>query len=196
MRKRKIVLILLTIAVIAIFVILFLAREKLMKPTSITISNKEIKLGMKLEEAQNILGSRYMLFQYDDYRGNVCRDVWVKYLLVDPDYIDGCDDFFDSRGRAYFYFNKKKRLQEILIRADKYYADIIFSKLKEEYGDNYIYDWLNEESYDNVVKGYRWDMENGTSILWLPETADSEFKELIITYSDDITEVVPPLVEE
>lgn len=193
MGKWKAVFMLLIIAVIASFVIL-LVGKKLVNPTIITINNKEIKLGMTLEKVQDLVGHRYKLSNYNARKGNVCKDVWVKYSLLDCYSIEE-NDFFGGRGRACLYFNKKEKLQEIYITYDNDYAETVFSKLKEEYGDNYTYDWLNGENY-NAVKGYRWDLENGTSILWLPETADSEFKELIITYTDDITEVVPPLVEE
>ncbi len=88
-----------------------------------------------------------------------------------------------------YNFNFKGGLQEIWICwSEDYNEEDILEQLKNLYGSTYTDDWIDFAGIEAV---YRWDMEDGTSILYMPEKEPGNGAGMFMIYTEDIEDVEP-----
>lgn len=161
--RRKIILLCLFFAIL----LSACTQKEAVSPTSITVDDKEIKLGMRSREIQEIFSNiEFKIKNTTVHPERICNDVRLIKAMwnVNIDEVImvlGCD------ASVRYIFNEMGELQELHVCWNGNDRETIFSNLKDLYGEDYTTEWV---AADYKTSAYKWDMEDGTSMVFMPDS--------------------------
>ncbi len=154
--------------------------------TTLTINEGQITMGITEKELSAKMDDENLKAKDYFVSGFSCSDVDMMRKMSNE---SEENIVFGQKASITYLFDFDDRLHEVwIVWSEGYNQETIMEELKMLYGTDYIEDWL-----DLLItrKVYRWDMEDGTSILFLPEEKPGNGVGMFMTYTADIEDVEP-----
>lgn len=177
-----------SIYMLVLLILVFTACKEKEEPksivnTSVVVNDVDVRLGMTKSDLENAFQDEHLEEDYEHASASgLCENVPVYWNVSNYEEINQV-----LGQNAYVYYNLDEERQLVFLEIvwwTDYDTESMFDSLIALYGTDYTKTWID---FVDVKEAYKWDMEDGVSILWWPEKESGEKPVLCMIYTDELT---------